>query len=108
MAFFKSLDVERSECVLLKTLIGELAEQEAVPVSEIAAILLREYEEVIPFNEQFYFYYYDIVKSFVKAHKWFGSSALSKVAQGGDINNTPFMIEVQISEHEFSSYDICV
>lgn len=108
MSFFKLLSSERTEGVPLKTFIKELADQEGVPPSEIAAILLREYDEEVPFNEQFDFYYHDVVKSFVKANKSFCRAALAKVAYENDILNASFTVDVEVSQNFSEQYDICV
>ncbi|MDH2324209.1 hypothetical protein AB6H27_21650 [Providencia huaxiensis] len=108
MSFFKSIDSEQSECVPLKTLIEELAEQEAIDVSKIAAMLLREYDEEIPFNEQFDFYYYDLVKSFVKANGSYCRAALTQVVYTGDIDNVDFTLQVETPFKNIEKHQICV
>lgn len=108
MSFFKLLDSERSEGVCLKVFIKDLARQEKVPESEVAAILLREYEEEVPFHEQFEFYYHDVVKSFVVANKSYCKAALTKIAYGDSLDETSFTLEVEVSHGIIENKNICI
>ncbi|HGJ5882253.1 hypothetical protein [Arsenophonus sp.] len=108
MSFFKSIDTEQMECIPLKLLIKELAEQESVETSKIIAILLREYTEEIPFHEKFSFYYYDLVYGLVEANSNLCRSTLIKAIYENSLDDFDFSIEIEKPLLDAEKHEICV